>query len=72
MNQANMTHVSRSYNEFIDKVHSGQVANTDLYAVVPKGSLIKMLFQSLKSFSIWPFYLMLGVMILLSKWIITL
>lgn len=61
-----------SYNEFIDKVHSGQVANTDLYAIVPKGSLIKMLFQSLKSFSIWPFYLMLGVMILLSKWIITL
>ena len=52
-----------SYNEFIDKVHSGRVAASDLYAVVPKGSLVKALAQSLGSFSIWPLYVTLGVMI---------
>jgi len=59
-----------SYNEFIDKVHSGRVVASDLYAVVPRGSLVKVLAQSLGSFSIWPFYLTLGVMIWLSMWIV--
>lgn len=59
-----------SYNEFIDKVHSGRVVASDLYAVVPRGSLVKLLAQSLGSFSIWPFYLTLAVMIWLSMWIV--
>ena len=59
-----------SYNEFIDKVHAGRVAASDLYAVTPKGSLLKVFAQSLRSFSIWPFYLTLGVMIWLSMWLV--
>jgi hypothetical protein len=59
-----------SYNEFIEKVHGGRVVATDLYAVTPKGSLPKTLAQSLRSFSIWPFYATLGVMIWLSMWIV--
>jgi hypothetical protein len=59
-----------SYNEFIDKVHSGRIAASDLYAVVPRGSLVKVFARSLGSFSIWPFYLTLGVMIWLSMWIV--
>ena len=52
-----------SYNKFIDKVHNGLVVTSDLYAIVPTGSLVKQLLQSLGSFSIWPFYATLGVMI---------
>jgi hypothetical protein len=59
-----------SYNEFIDKVHNESVTGSDLYAVAPKGSLGEVVCQSLRSFSIWPFYLTLGVMILLSMWIV--
>jgi len=55
-----------SYNEFIEKVHSGRVVSADLYAVEPKGSLPRTFAQSLRSFSIWPFYTTLGVMIWLS------
>lgn len=51
-----------SYNDFIDKVHSGKVVASDRYAVVPKGSVAEAVFQSLGSFSIWPFYLTLGAM----------
>jgi len=59
-----------SYNEFIDKVHSGKVRTSDLYAVVPKGSLVKKVFQALGSFSIWPFYITLGAMICLAMWVV--
>lgn len=55
-----------SYNEFIEKVHSGRVVAADLYAITPRGSLPKTFAQSLRSFSIWPFYATLGVMIWLS------
>jgi hypothetical protein len=57
-----------SYNDFIDKVHSGRVAATDLYAVTPTGSLPKVFIKSICSFSVWPFYVTLGGMIwLLSR-----
>lgn len=59
-----------SYNDFIEKVHAGRVMAADLYAVTPKGSLPKTFAQSLRSFSIWPFYATLGVMIWLSMWIV--
>jgi len=59
-----------SYNDFIDKVHSGRVVAADLYAVTPKGSLPKAFAQSLRSFSIWPFYMTLGMMVWLSMWIV--
>ena len=55
-----------SYNQFIEKVHGGQVVASDLYAITPCGSLPKAFAQSLGSFSIWPFYTTLGVMIWLS------
>lgn len=59
-----------SYNEFIEKVHDGRVVAADLYAVTPKGSLVKTLAQSFRSFSIWPFYATLGLMIWLSMVIV--
>ena len=57
----------QSYNSFIDKLHSGRVVASDLYAVAPSGSLFNVFFASLLSFSIWPFYLTLLVMIWIAK-----
>jgi len=59
-----------SYNEFIEKLHSKSIKSSDLYAVSPKGSLFYAFFKSLCSFSIWPFYLTLIVMIWIVKTIV--
>jgi hypothetical protein len=56
----------QSYNSFIEKLHAKQVIASDLYAVTPKGSM-KTFGASVLSFSIWPFYVTLAVMILLTK-----
>lgn len=42
----------------------------DLFAVIPKGNWIKTFFKSIISFSVWPFYFTLLIMILLAKEII--
>ena len=60
----------QSYNNFIEKLHAGRVVATDLYAVTPTGSIVKTFLKSLWSFSIWPFYATLGVMIWLAKRIV--
>ncbi len=52
-----------SYNDFVDKLHKhGKVELLDLYKVVPRRSC-KELLASLFSFSIWPFYGALLVLI---------
>ncbi|MGD0856247.1 MAG: hypothetical protein ABSA18_10640 [Dehalococcoidia bacterium] len=59
-----------AYNDFISKLHSQQINSTDLFAVEPKGALWRLLLSSLISFSIWPFYVMLFVMIYIVKGIV--
>lgn len=56
-----------TYNTFIDKLHERNVVAADLYAVTPAGSPLRSFWASLVSFSIWPFYLTLGIMIFLAK-----
>jgi len=60
----------QSYNNFIEKLHAGRVVAADLYAVTPTGSVVQTFFKSLGSFSIWPFYATLGLMIWLAKRIV--
>lgn len=60
----------QSYNVFIEKLHNRTVVASDLYAVSPCGNLFKTFFASLLSFSIWPFYLTLLIMIWLTKLVI--
>ncbi len=60
----------QSYNNFIEKLHAGRVVAADLYAVTPTGSVGLMFFKSLGSFSIWPFYATLGVMIWVARRIV--
>ncbi|MBK1736068.1 hypothetical protein CKO15_12450 [Halorhodospira abdelmalekii] len=52
-----------AYNQFIEKLHSRGIASTDLYAIVPHGDAFRSFFLALLSFSIWPFYLTLGLMV---------
>ncbi|HZP41321.1 MAG TPA: hypothetical protein VFD84_07400 [Candidatus Binatia bacterium] len=59
-----------SYNAFIEKLHARRIGSPDLYAVTPTGSLLKSVLRSLGSFSIWPFYVTLAVMIWLAKEIV--
>ena len=60
----------KSYNNFIEKLHTKRIVATDLYAVMPAGSVVRTFFKSLGSFSVWPFYATLGFMILVVKYII--
>lgn len=60
----------KSYNSFIDKVHKDEIVSSDLYAIEPKGNLLKQIFVAFISFSIWPFYLTLFLMAFIAKQII--
>lgn len=55
-----------SYNNFIEKLHKRELNASDLYAIVPKGNPLKILFQALISFSVWPFYLTLLIMVVIA------
>jgi hypothetical protein len=58
-----------SYNIFIEKLHTKELEKEDLYVVSPTGSIWKRLTKSLLSFSTLPFYLMLGLMTWLVKFL---
>ena len=53
-----------SYNDFVRKLHSGELQSYDLYKLAPTGSIYRLFLACLKSFSIWPFYPALGIMVL--------
>ena len=55
----------RSYDAFVDKLHAGAVALPDLYVVKPGRPVGRQMLVSLRSTSVWPFYLALVVAILL-------
>ena len=57
----------RSYAAFVAKVHAGAVGVGDLYAVRPSGSLVGEWAKCLLSVAIWPFYVLLIVLILLAR-----
>lgn len=58
------------YNSFLKKLHEDKVTSADLYALTPDGKAIKKFFPSLLSFSIWPFYLILFIIIMIVKIIV--
>jgi hypothetical protein len=51
------------YNEFIKKIHSECLEACDLFVIRPEGHLFSIFLRSICSFSIWPFYAMLVVII---------
>jgi len=57
----------QSYNSFVRKVHQGRVSVSDLYTVVPTGSIMRgALWAMSRSFSVPPFYAVVVVTILLA------
>lgn len=56
-----------SYNSFINKLHAQDICSEDLYSVAPKGNMTKHQLAALRSFSVWGFYVCLGVMVYLAK-----
>ncbi len=52
-----------SYNNFIIKLHDNSLSTKDLYLGTPEDSAYKFLKKSLKSFSIWGFYMGLLIFI---------
>jgi len=59
-----------SYNGFINKLHNDKIVETDLYSIKPDGNRIKAFFASIFSFSVFPFYLTLLVMVWITMSII--
>lgn len=55
-----------SYCTFIDKLHNAKLQPEDLYVISSKGNIFLLTLKSLGSFSIWPFYTTLGVMIFIA------
>ncbi len=55
----------QSYDAFVAKLHDGAVTLSDLYVVKPGRPVGRQMLVSLRSTSVWPFYLALVVAILL-------
>ncbi|MGL4498300.1 MAG: hypothetical protein ACRCU2_04480 [Planktothrix sp.] len=56
-----------SYNEFVTKLHTGNLTVQELYIVKKKEGFALLIFKSIQSFSIWGFYFPLIVLIILTK-----
>ena len=59
-----------AYDSFVERLHRGELASTDLYDINRSGAIPTLFLQCLPSFSIWPFYLMVGAMVVLARAII--
>lgn len=57
----------KSQNAFVGKLHRGELESADLYRVIPSGMGLPLVMRCLLgSVSIWPFYLLVTVTILLT------
>ena len=57
----------QSYSTFVRRLHEGEVVASDLFAVIPAGSIWRRtLWAMFWSFSVLPFYLVVGVTIALA------
>ena len=56
-----------SYNNFVDRLHVGQLVTSDLYTVIGYGSKVRIfLWAMFQSFSVLPFYFVVVVTVLLA------
>ena len=61
----------KSYRAFVEKVHNGKIATTDLFIVAQTGSEIGQFCWALfRSFSVLPFYVLVSATVLLTCWLI--
>ena len=56
----------KSQNMFVDKLHKGTLKSTDVYRVAPTGMGLVLVGRCLGSVSIWLFYPLVAIMVLLA------
>jgi len=56
----------KSYDDFVQRTHSGTLNSSDLFSVRPLGSMWRHQLDAAQSFSVWAFYLVLAILILLA------
>lgn len=56
-----------AYNDFVKKVHEGTLTPNDLFSVKPLGDSSELQTEAFKSFSVWGFYILLSMLIVLAK-----
>lgn len=60
------------YNNFVKELHSGEIATDKLFVLKPPKSMnvVSLLFSSSLSFSVYPFYLILVLTIIIARFLI--
>jgi hypothetical protein len=60
------------YNTFVTNLHAGIATSQDLFMIrpLPGGDIAGALFQAIWSFSIWPFYAVIGSMVILARFLL--
>lgn len=56
-----------TYNDFVKKLHTQELQQSDLYAIQPSGDIMTHQFEAFKSFSVWGFYIPLILLIYITK-----
>ena len=59
-----------SYNSFVRKVHDDSLKADDLFSVNPTGSASSLQWEAFCSVSVWGFYSVLAIMILLARYVL--
>jgi len=59
-----------SYNQFVRKLHQSELMPEDLYSIKPVGEPSLLQIEALKSFSVWGFYLVLGLLVGIARWLV--
>jgi hypothetical protein len=59
-----------SYNQFVRKLHQSKLTPEDLYSIKPEGEPSLLQIEALKSFSVWGFYLVLGLLVGIARWLV--
>lgn len=60
----------KSYNQFVDMIHTNRLSSSDLYSVKPSGNMNEHQIASLKSFSVWGFYGGLIILLIIARYVI--
>lgn len=60
----------RAYNRFVDKLYKNEISLCDIYFVSLQQTTWKEVLKAVGSFSVWPFYGMLGLMIIVAMMLV--
>ena len=59
-----------SYNSFVKKLHNNELHFEDLFSVIPRGDMTNHQMEALGSFSVWGFYGVLAILVVITKQVV--